>query len=216
MDEDNTMTQTDSPTAASGAIVARAGSYYRRARYIMAALLIAGGLWFGYDGFYGWPEENRRHLEIKEQLDAATVAGDEEQAARFASELKEFSFHTEWDLMLQKILFIILPIAGIGVLIWTRYNSRGEYRLENDVLHVPGHPPVPLDQITRIDKQLWDRKGIAFIEYATPTGSGRIRLDDFVYDAHPTRDIFKAAEERTLARVAQASSEPASTTQIPE
>ncbi len=203
------MTETVTQTQVSGTIVARAGGYYRRARYIMAALLIGGGMWFGYDGFYGWPEENRRHLEIRELLDQATVDGDEAEAARLASELKNYKFHTDWDLMLQKILFAALPIAGCGVIAWTLYNSRGEYRLADQTLHVPGHPPVHLDQITRIDKQLWDRKGIAYIEYDTGSQSGRMRLDDFVYDAYPTRDIFKTVEAYTLARVAQATNEPA-------
>lgn len=197
-------TPTEPQNPASGAIVARAGTYYRRARYIMAALLIAGGMWFGYDGFIAWPEENRRHSEIASQLEQATIDGDEQAAARFASELKEYKSHTDWDLMLQRLLFVALPIGGFLVLAWTLHNSRGEYRLDGDILHVPGHPPVHLDQITRIDKQLWDRKGVAYIEYETAGKSGRLRLDDFVYQAQPTRDIFKRVEDHTLARIEQA------------
>jgi len=188
-------------------IVARAGSYYRRARYIMAVLLIAGGMWFGYDGWIGWPEENRKHAEISAQLEEATVAGDQERAAQLASELKEYSHHSDLDLALQKLLFFVLPVGGVGVLIWTLYNSRGEYRLEGRRLSVPGHPEIDLDQVTKIDKQLWDRKGIAYVEYDTGAQSGRLRLDDFVYDAKPTREIFKRIEEYTLARLAAVTSQ---------
>ena len=42
------------PTDA-GPIVAKAGRYYRVARYLMTLLLMAYGAWSIYDGFYSWP-----------------------------------------------------------------------------------------------------------------------------------------------------------------
>lgn len=41
--------------ATTGPIVAKAGRYYRVARYLMTLLLIAYGAWSIYDGFYSWP-----------------------------------------------------------------------------------------------------------------------------------------------------------------
>lgn len=203
---------TDAPAEPHPAepIVARAGTYYRRARYIMASLLIAGGMWFGYDGWIGWPKENRIHADLSAELEKATVEGNQERAAELANELKQYEHHNDWDLMLQKILFFVLPPAGLAILAWTLHNSRGEYRLQGRTLSVPGHPEIDLDQVTRIDKQLWDRKGIAYIDYDTGSQSGRIKLDDFVYDARPTREIFKRVEAHTLARVGSAQAEPAS------
>src|SRR5690554_2999721 len=63
--------QPDSP------IVARAGRYYRNTRYIMGVVLIAMGLWFGYDGFKGWPEENRKVAQLESDLAEAQAAGDD-------------------------------------------------------------------------------------------------------------------------------------------
>lgn len=76
------------------------------------------------------------------------------------------------------------------------------YRLKDDVLYVPGHPPVPLDAIRQIDKSKWDKKGIAYLDYEldsqpnAPAVKGSIKLDDFVYDQNPTDAIMAAIEEK--------------------
>ena len=84
------------------------------------------------------------------------------------------------------------------ILAFALYNSRGQYRLRDEILNVPGHPPVPLDAITSIDKTYWDRKGIVFINYELPNGkAGKVRLDDFIYQRPPTDEIYKRIEAYT-------------------
>jgi hypothetical protein len=104
------------------------------------------------------------------------------------------------DLFLQKALGFALPPLAILFLIWSLYNSRGTYRLEDQTLSVPGHPPIGLDRIRRIDRKLWDRKGIVYLDYERPdgNGTGRIKLDDFVYDRKPTDLIFERIEAHLL------------------
>ena len=180
-------------TEPSGDIVARAGQYYRNTRYIMCALLVGAGLWFAYDGWVGWPEHNRKVGEVKRRIDQADNAGDTNGAAAARAELGKLSKEkSSSDILLQKVLALSLPPIGIGLLAWALYNSRGAYRLSGRTLHVPGHPAVSFEQITRIDKQLWDRKGIAFLHYEGSTKS--IKLDDFVYDRAPTDKIFERIE----------------------
>ncbi len=195
----------------SGDIVARAGQYYRNTRYIMCALLVGAGLWFAYDGWVGWPEHNRKLGEVKRRIEQSDNAGDTNGAAAARAELGKMSKEkSSSDILLQKVLALSLPPIGIGLLGWALYNSRGAYRLSGHTLHVPGHPAVSFDQITRIDKQLWDRKGIAYLDYDRGAGSplrapgetvdyqargtGRIKLDDFVYDRAPTDQIFERIE----------------------
>jgi hypothetical protein len=205
------MTSEQSPppaSASAGDIVARAGQYYRNTRYIMCALLVGAGLWFGYDGFVGWPEHNRKLAEVKRQVEQAERAGDEQAAAAARTQLGKMSKeHSSDDIRLQKILAFALPPVGIALLAWALYNSRGAYRLSGNVLHVPGHPPVALDQITRIDKRLWDRKGIAYLDYEVQGHpAGRIKLDDFVYERKPTDDIYERVE-RAVAPAPEARAE---------
>ena len=110
-------------------------------------------------------------------------------------------------LNLQKLLAFSLPVAAVGLLVWMLYNSRGEYRFDGKTLSIPGHPPIDVESISAVDRKLWDRKGIAFIEYAGPDGSvGRARLDDFIYERGPTDAIYKqiiAGFEETPESVAK-------------
>jgi len=198
------MTQTDLSDSNPTEMVARAGSYYRRTRYIMAILLIAGGAWFGYDGFVGYPRENQQLREINSQLAEAQKNQDSGRIRELSEQQKKFKrhsgelAHSEMDILIQKVLCFTLPPIGLLLLFWTFYNSRGAYRLANQTLYAPGHPPVPVDAIRKIDKRKWDRKGIAYLGYELPDGkTGTIKLDDFVYERHPMDEIFARIEQYT-------------------
>jgi hypothetical protein len=178
-------------------IVARAGRYYRNTRYVVSLGLVLVGAWFAYDGWVRYPQERAMHQQNP----------------------KTGVPHTDTDIRLQKTLGSLLPPAGLLFLGWTLYRSRGAYRLQRDVLSVPGHPDVPLDAIRAMDKSKWDRKGIAYVEYDLSPGApgaggapaaldyrspgGRITLDDFVYDRPPT-DAIVGRIEAHLAHGAEA------------
>ena len=191
------MSTTDTPTAADavpagGDIVARAGTYYRRARYVMTLLLIGGGAYFLYDGYVGYPKHNEKVAAIKREIGEAEAKGDKDKAAQLNVQLA--SMHKEYppdDIKLQKQLGYALPPVGLALLIWALYRSRGSFRLMGQTLHVPGHPAIQISEITEIDNTLWDRKGIATIKYATAGGqSGMFKLDDFVYQRKPIDAIY--------------------------
>jgi hypothetical protein len=176
-------------------VIARAGQYYRNTRYLMAVILVGMGLWFGYDGFFTWPEANQKYRQFDQEAIAARRRGDRVGEQRAIQEQRKYKPHSDTDILLQKILFFALPPLGLIVLVRALHNSRGEYRLEGTTLRVPGHPPVPFENITEIDRHLWDRKGIAYISYDLGDGrQGRLRLDDFVYERPPTDEIFKRVE----------------------
>ncbi len=158
-------------------IVAKAGTYYRNARYIICALALGLGLYFAYDGWIGYPNEQAK-------FDRMT---DKEQSVAYRP-------HTATDIRIQKRLSVgLIPLAFIALAFFL-YRSRGEYRLSGTTLYVPGHPPVPFDAIVGIDKSNWERKGIVHIDYqlddASPTA--RLTLDDFIYDQFPTDKIIDA------------------------
>lgn len=197
------MTTNDGPIRSDGEIVATAGTYYRVTRYVITAVMIGLGLWFGYDGFFGYPKHNRIAKELEQQkADAQT---EEEKTALQTKIVEHGKAHTDTDIFVQKLLFFALPPLGIALIARWIYISRGAYRLTRDnVLHVPGHPPVPLDSITEIDKRQWDRKGIAYISYELKNGQkGTLRLDDFVYQREPTDEIFKRIEEHVAPNIAK-------------
>jgi hypothetical protein len=161
------------PGSGDEPIVARAGRYYRNTRYLVFAALLLLGPWFARDGWVTWPREAQLHR----------------------ANPKTGAPHSDLDIWFQKFLAITLPAAGIGLLVRTLYQSRGAYRLQGDVLSVPGHPDVPLDAIRQMDKSRWDKKGIAWVHYELPTGAPRaLALDDFIYDRPPTDRIVERIE----------------------
>ena len=166
----------------TGEIVARGGTYYRVTRYLFAAVMLAMGAWFGYDGYVTYPRSNQLHLL---------------HARDPAQHPKDYPTYDAKSIGIQKVLAVVLPAGALALLGWTLHQSRGAYRLAGDVLSVPGHPDVPLDHVTQIDKSKWDRKGIAKLDYALPTGEkGTLTLDDFVYDRPPTDRILETIEAR--------------------
>jgi hypothetical protein len=192
------MTAVPPPQTASkptGDIIARPASYYRNTRYLMTVMFIGMGLWFCYDGFIRYPAENARVEQLEHIIDTANKKSTEYDQA--TTERQKLKMHTDTDLLLQRALGFLLPPAGLAILFWAHYNSRGMLRLSGQTLHVPGHPPVPFSAIKEVDKGLWDRKGIAYVEYLLPNSveKGTIKLDDFIYDRSPTDAIYKAIEE---------------------
>lgn len=172
-------------------IVAGPGKSYRIRRYLIALVLFGFGIASIYDGFSRYPRENAKvHWPDKPP-------------------------HTNLDITLNQGLGILLPPWGIFVLVMALYKSRGQYVLQDGVLYVPGHPPVPLDKIQSVGAETWDRKGIAEINYdlaGSPQAAGipsnkqhgQIILDDFVYDQPPTDQIYKVIEQALVKTLKQA------------
>lgn len=168
------------PAAAAGPVIARPGRYYRNARYIMVALVIGFGIYFLYDGFVGYPAKNDAERAKPENIN---------ERGEFIGKLP----YSEWDILLQKVLGFALPPVGVAYLAFILYRSRGEYRMDGTTITIPGHPPFDLDDVTSLDRKLWDRKGIAKVTYQTPDGkTGTATLDDFIYDRKPTDQIYDA------------------------
>lgn len=199
-----TSSETAQPTTEPprGPIVARAGRYYRNTRFIMVLILFGYGLWSIRDGFFAWPKANAEALErarqeaVQKGLDPDKVVDPEKVVP-----------HPGLDVPFNKVIGVAMPPLALALLAWVLYNSRGQYLLDGQTLHVPGHPPVPFENITEIDKRLWDRKGIAYIRYDLGDGrKGRLRLDDFVYDRDATDEIYRRIEQ--YINPAQAGSEP--------
>ncbi len=160
------------PVVPSGPIVAPAGKEYRVKRFLLALLLLGYGLLSIRDGFFVYPRENAQALR------------DHPGIAKLP--------HATYDIPLNQAFGVALPPIAIFIVAWAMYSSPGSYQLDvDDVLHIVGHPPIPLSAVTAVDRRKWDRKGIAFIEYQLADGTqGRAKLDDFIYLRVPTDRIF--------------------------
>lgn len=196
------------PAPSNDPIIARGGTYYRNTRYIMTAVLFAMAGWFAYDGWVAWPRLNEQYQSLDRQIDDARAAGEAAKARgdkdRAAAEKKKEQMlfeqqkdvHPKDDLAigLQKVLAIGLPLLGLALTAWAIRNSRGQIKLTGERLEAPGHPPITFDHIIALDKRLWDRKDIAYVDYEVDATKGRIRLDAFVYQTDPIVKIYERIE----------------------
>lgn len=166
-------------------IIARPGAYYRRARYAIVAIVLACGLWFAYDGWINWPREVELYNNLPHE-----------------QQIKRVIPHTNLDIAIQRYLAVALTPLSPALLALFLYLSRGQYRLKDQTLYVPGHPPVDFSAIQAIDKSLWARKGIAYVEYQLPGKPVNwLKLDDFVYNQEAT-DAIVTRIERFLTLIA--------------
>lgn len=166
------------------------GGYYIK-RLVIAGAVIAFAVFFLYDGFKRYPEHNVKRAQMVAERDAAEAAHDDTTLVRKEKEIRDFgNAKSDFDILLQKIIgFAMLPL-GFYLLIAFLRESRGELRLETDTLYAPNHPPVPITSITGVENARWDKKGIAYFDYRLADGTtGRIKIDDFVFDRPPTDAI---------------------------
>ena len=192
------MTQTDeTPVPSSDELIAPPDTGYRWKHLIVAVVLIGVGGWFAYDGWIKWPNQNRRIEQIQRDKDAAQDANDQAKVDELAKQLASLKKHTDTDILIQKLLAFTLPAFGLFWGIWTLRETRGFYRMTGDTLEVPGHPPITYDNIRKIDKRKWDRKGIAFLHYelGNPPRPGVLKLDDFAYERGPTDQMLERIEK---------------------
>lgn len=189
------------PAATSDEIIAGPDTGYRWKHLIVAVVMCAVGGWFAYDGWIKWPNQNKRIEQIKREKDAAQREQDTAKVEELAGELGRIKSHSNWDLGLQKVLALACPAFGLVWGLWTLHMTRGRLRMSGDTLEVPGHPPVTLENIRKIDKRKWDRKGIAFLHYevGNPPKPGVLKLDDFAYERVPTDEILDRIEKGVMA-----------------
>ncbi len=175
--------ETTAEPAPPGEMIARPARHFRLARYTMTFVLVVYGLWSYRDGFIAWPQEQRQAEELEKK-----------------GQHPEYKPHNPLSILINQILALALPPLGIYILWAALYESRGQYRLADGILEVPGHPPVPLDAIREIDKAKWDRKGIAYLTYElADSQTGRIKIDDDRYEQATTDAIIRQIEESMLA-----------------
>ncbi|HTL29576.1 MAG TPA: hypothetical protein VL282_10145, partial [Tepidisphaeraceae bacterium] len=185
------MTTSADSISAGNEIVAGPGKSYRIRRYIMFVLLVAAGAWFWYDGYRGWPEHNRKLDVLEQERSAAEQVKDQAKYDDLSHQISRMhARYKDTDILLQKALAYSLPPLGIFLLLRTLYLSRGQFRLKDDTLFAPGHPPIPFTAIRELDKRQWDRKGIAVVKYEVDGRGGVVTIDDFLYAQTPTDAIY--------------------------
>jgi hypothetical protein len=176
------------------AVEARINKTWRNKWFIMAAMLFGFAGWSIYDATVAYPAHNERVAQFQEHKEAGRIS----EWPAYAKERgwsdedpgdakSDLSIQTQW---YQAALTSALGLFAI-VMVLRAMSTR--LAAEEEVLIGPKGQRVPYEQITEIDKQRWDSKGIAIVHYGSEGQKGSVKIDDWVYrDA----DLVLAEVER--------------------
>ncbi len=177
-------------------------SWLRRYLWV-AAICFAGAAWCLYDGLVAYPgqleiarayeglqREDPTGLELEKRWrDLTEERGWSDETPRKAEEI-EHGINQQW--MMAAIAFLI----GFPVLL-VYFRSRGSWveSTENG-LRTSWGQEVDFQQVTRLDKSRWQKKGIARAAYSD---AGRQRIfvfDDFKFEREPIGQMLERLEQR--------------------
>lgn len=187
--------ESPSPVAATTPIVCRVTPWYFRRMGMMSAMLIGMGLYFLYDGKYGYPKANEI-AEKKEWFEQTILKGyDEAQAAnrleewvketeaqglpagkngeppRWVSYAAERGWpekphkYTDREITEQFWWGGATALIGLMVAINMLLNRTKVLHAEEDHWTTPEGVKIPFSKVFRIDKRKWDNKGLAYAWY---------------------------------------------------
>jgi hypothetical protein len=180
-------------------IKANISSGYRWRPGFFAIISLLFGVWFCYDGFVAWPRD-KAIFEAYEQFTS------EDRLSEWPAYAAEQGWptdqdnpgkaHSELDLIVQRVISFILLLVGIAYLVgWGRTFGRW-IALDDGELVTSWGVRVPLDQVTAMQLDRWQSKGIAVVQYQANGSTGRLVLDDWKYDREPTEQIVAAVREQ--------------------
>ena len=170
----------------------------------MAVLFLGYAGWFLMDGFVGYPRQHEIHKEFlafeKDHagLDEAKLS---EKWDTDVADKKGYPHYKEakkepGSILTQKIIgFSLIPVGLFGA--WSFMAALKRWvAAEDDGIRDSDGQFAPWASITKLDKKLWPKKGIAWVLYDESGITKRILLDDFKFDRTPTEQIVRAVEEK--------------------
>jgi hypothetical protein len=170
--------------------------YWRFALFAIGGIGLA--LWFLYDGAIGWPQQRERALKYEELLN------DDPSLQKWTEYAESKGWSTEGpgkpkDPVEIKLQFVWAGLAAIVGIVFTIVvlRARGRWiEVDNTSLRASWGQELQFDQIMRIDKRQWRKKGIARIWYQDNGRRRRFVIDDFKFVRRATDEILRYVESR--------------------
>jgi len=91
------------------------------------------------------------------------------------------SYYTPRKIHEQWFVFWVCLGLTVVTLFFLLRTMRRSIRLDDKGIQGAGGTRVAFDELAVLDLRKWDTKGIAFLEYRTTSGTGRMRLDGLTY-----------------------------------
>jgi hypothetical protein len=157
--------------------------------------LIAFALWFLYDGAFTYPGQRERALEYQ-KLEKEDRLDEWKELAKDRGWSTKDPGDPKNDLDIQVQFVIGGLLTAVGLFFFFRYfRARGKWIEATETgLRTSWGQHLEFDRVTSLGKKKWKSKGIAKIYYRQDGRKRRLVLDDWKYDADPTKAILLEVE----------------------
>lgn len=164
---------------------------------VVAVITLIGGLWFSYDGFIGYPHQQKVALAYMQFQKEGRVDQWPDYARGKGWTVTPESPKSNSDIWLQRLLgMAALPVGLIFGMATLRSLGR-HVSCDDEGLSTPAYPKVPFEAITKLDKSRWQKKGIVIVHFELDEKPGYIVLDDWKMQTEHTEHILRTIEQKT-------------------
>ena len=191
---------------------ARISTEWRKRMMFMFFMIFGIAEWFLSDGYYFWPNEDKRFDEYTEILDGLVEAGKAEDAESSSVQIawqrhaREQGYkskvpkeRTDSAIGEQRVIGWVMMGGSLVFLAWIGWNHTRSVRAEGEIVIGASGERVELDSIVATDRKKWKNKGIAYAIYEVAGKQKRLCLDDHKFAG--SEAILLEAEKRIKARV---------------
>jgi hypothetical protein len=191
---------------------ARISTEWRKRMLFMFFMIFGIAAWFLSDGYYFWPNEDKRFDEYTEILDGLVEAGKAADAESSSVQIawqrhaREQGYkskvpkeRTDSAIGEQRVIGWVMMGGSLVFLAWIGWNHTRSVRAEGEIVIGASGERVELDSIVATDRKKWKNKGIAYAIYEVAGKQKRLCLDDHKFAG--CEAILLEAEKRIKARV---------------
>jgi len=191
---------------------ARISTEWRKRMLFMFFMIFGIAAWFLSDGYYFWPNEDKRFDEYTEILGGLVEAGKAEDAESSSVQIawqrhaREQGYkskvpkeRTDSAIGEQRMIGCVMMWGSLVFLAWIGWNHTRSVRAEGEIVIGASGERVELDSIVATDRKKWKNKGIAYAIYEVAGKQKRLCLDDHKFAG--CEAILLEAEKRIKARV---------------
>lgn len=191
---------------------ARISTEWRKRMLFMFFMIFGIAAWFLSDGYYFWPNEDKRFDEYTEILDELVEVGKAADAESSSVQIawqrhaREQGYkskvpkeRTDSAIGEQRVIGWVMMGGSLVFLAWIGWNHTRSVRAEGEIVIGASGERVELDSIVATDRKKWKNKGIAYAIYEVAGKQKRLCLDDHKFAG--CEAILLEAEKRIKARV---------------
>ncbi len=169
-------------------------------RMLLAGIAFLGfGLWSLYDGVVKYPgieETFQTFLEDHRVEQWVPYARENDLPSEYHTDSATGKRYikSEWDIRTQYIMAAICLPIGILVLGRLLLMMPKRLKADDEAIETTDGTRIPYHRITEVNRDKWDRKGIAVVYFEDENGTERrTKIDDWIFKGG--KDILRAIEE---------------------